>query len=930
MKNQLVIVESPTKARTITRFLGGGMKVLASMGHIRDLPEGTLGVDVRNRFAPSYKLTRNGNKVVDELKRSAKTADEIYLATDPDREGEAISWHIQEVLKGVAGKKPFHRISFHEITRSAIQHAIEAPGKVDMHMVDAQQARRVLDRIVGYQVSPLLWKNVPNGTSAGRVQSVALRLICERQREIDAFTPVEYWTLDAEFATQTPAAVFTARLVQLDGRRLPFGNDKLSLIPDAAAANALAEELEKAASYRIAQVNSKPKQQRAAPPFITSTLQQAAGSNLGMGAGQTMRIAQELYEGVDCGDGAVGLITYMRTDAFDVAKEAQAAAREFITATYGREYVPATPNFYRSKASSQGAHEAIRPTDVSRTPESIEKYLSPQQARLYRLIWNRFVASQMAPAQLLENSIDVEALGNLKHAYLFRASATSVQFPGFRKVYEFRDIESTKAPEGDEDEPKNGQLPNLPEGTPCGLRKLGKAQSFTKPPPSYTEATLVKELEQNGIGRPSTYATIVETIQDREYVKKEKGRLSPTPLGFNVNDYLVRMLPDLFQVGFTAAMEQKLDEVEEGKVEWTAMMEDFYSKFQKWTGGAAGAGAPANAEILRFLNCFPPDLGWKAPVTKGRRTYDDKKFYDSLVEQAAGDKALSDKQWQAILGLAARYAVQIPGLAEAAKAAGVTAELEPLIAKEREQAAAEAAGTAPAPAKLSPEAEALVKAMAKIKWEEPVTRGRRTYDDGKFYRSLARQADGGGALSGPQLAALKKLAAKYQVQIAEFAALAAKCGIEAAPATGADSATTGEGAPAAAVSAEDKAKAEALLAMLGSVTEWEAPQARRGRTYDDKKFFSSLKEQYERRQALSPKQLDALTTIARKYREKIAGFAESAAKAGISVEKEAPKPVDAKCPQCGAQLVQRRARGRAFYGCSAFPKCRYATNTLPA
>ena len=924
MKNKLVIVESPTKARTITRFLGGEMKVLASMGHIRDLPEGSLGVDVHNHFVPSYTLTRNGKKVVDELKRSAKVADEIYLATDPDREGEAISWHIQEVLKGVAGKKPFHRISFHEITRSAIQHAIEAPGKVDMQMVDAQQARRVLDRIVGYQVSPLLWKNVPNGTSAGRVQSVALRLICERQREIDAFTPTEYWTLDAEFATQDPAAVFTARLVQLDGRRLPFDADKKALIADAAMANALAAELEASASYRISQVNSKPKQQRAAPPFITSTLQQAAGSNLSMGAGQTMRIAQELYEGVDCGDGAVGLITYMRTDAFDVAKEAQAAAREYIAEAYGKEYVPATPNFYRSKASSQGAHEAIRPTDVSRTPESIGKYLSSQQARLYRLIWNRFMASQMAPAQLLENSIDVEALGKLTHTYLFRASATSVLFPGFRRVYEFKDIESTKAPEGDEDEPKNGQLPNLPEGTPCALRELGKAQSFTKPPPFYTEATLVKELELNGIGRPSTYATIVETIQDREYVKKEKGRLGPTPLGFSVNDYLVAKLPDLFQVGFTAEMEGKLDEVEEGKVEWTAMMEAFYSQFQKWTGGAAGAGAPGNERVLKFLNSFPPGVNWQAPVTKGRRTYDDKKFYDSLVEQAAGTKSLSDKQWQAILALAARYADQIPGLMDAAAETGITAELEPLIVKQREQAAAEANGTAPAKATLSPEAEALVKALAKVKWEDPVTRGRRTYDDGKFYRSLARQATGGGALSLPQTAALKKLALRYQGQVADFAALSAMCALEAPAAAG-----EGE-APAAAVSAEDKAKTVALLAMLDSVTEWAAPQERRGRTYDDKKFYSSLKDQFARRQALSPKQFDALLSIARKYGEKIPDFAAATAAAGISAVAEPPKPVDAKCPQCGAALVQRRARGRAFYGCSAYPKCRFASNTLPS
>ncbi len=919
MSTKLVIVESPTKARTITRFLGDEARVLASMGHVRDLPESSLGVDIQHRFQPVYVLTRNGKRVFDGLKSAARGAKEIYLATDPDREGEAIAWHIQELLQPVCKKAAFHRVAFHEITRTAIEHAFATPGTLDLNKVDAQQARRVLDRLVGYQVSPMLWRNIQKGTSAGRVQSVALRLICDRQREIDGFQPVEYWTLDAEFATDAPAAVFTARLAQLDGKRLPFDSEKNSLIPDAAAANALAAELESAATYRVAQVNAKPRQQRAAPPFITSTLQQAAGANLSMGTGQTMRVAQELYEGVDIGDGPVGLITYMRTDSVEVAKEAQAAAREYIARTFGPDYVPPSPNVYRSKASAQGAHEAIRPTDVSRTPEAIAAHLSPQQLRVYRLIWNRFMASQMAPARLLDNTIDVEALGNLQHSYLFRAAATSVLFPGFRRLYDLKDIESTKAPEPVDDEPKNGTLPNLPEGTPCALRNLDRAQSFTKPPPAYTEATLVKELEQNGIGRPSTYASIVETIQDREYVSKEKGRLSPTTLGFSVNDFLVKTLPDLFQVGFTAEMENELDQVEEGKLNWTAMLEAFYVRFQKWGGAvAAPAGAPGNERVLRVLNLFPADLAWKPAEKRGRRTFDDHKFHASLMEQATGAKPVSDKQWQAILALGARYADELPELLPVARELGVEPQVLALIERVKNPVAP--TPVAEAAMALAVEIQPLLDALKGVTWEAPVKRGRRTFDDKRFFNSLSRQVGDARGMSQAQVDALKRLVARYAGQIPDFAALSARFIL--APTADAESSQEAQ-------SPEVRERTTTLIGLLDGITEWQPAQQRGRRTYDDKQFVTSVRDQFTRKGSLSPRQIEAMTKLLRKYCKHQPELAQKTELAGISAIAPPPQPLDAKCPTCGAPLVARQARGRTFYGCSTFPKCRFAASKLP-
>ncbi|MFA4944551.1 MAG: type I DNA topoisomerase [Lentisphaeria bacterium] len=916
MSKTLVIVESPTKARTITRFLGGGTKVLASMGHIRDLPQRSLGIDLQHGFAPAYELTANGKRVIADLLKEARSATDVYLAPDPDREGEAIAWHLAELLRPKS-KAHFHRVTFHEITRSAIQHAFEQPGQIDQHKVDAQQARRVLDRIVGYQVSPLLWQQVQKGTSAGRVQSVALRLICERQREIDGFTPVEYWTLDASFSAHQPAASFGARLAQLDGRKLPF-DGKAALIPDAAAANALAAELERPDTrYRVAKVASTPKFQRAAPPFITSTLQQAAGTNLGMGSGRTMRLAQDLYEGVDTGDGPVGLITYMRTDSFEVAREAQAAARDFIGQAFGAEFIPEKPNFYRSRASAQGAHEAIRPTDVSRTPESLAPYLNPDQLRLYRLIWNRFLASQMAPAKLVEDSIEVEAEGaGLTHRYLFRTSASRVVFPGFRKLYDFKETESAKPGEEEEEgAPRNRNLPALPEGTACALDALAKAQKSTEPPRQFTEAMLVKELEQNGIGRPSTYASIVETIQEREYVTKDKGRLTPTTLGYAVNDFLVARLPQLFQVGFTADMETKLDEIEEGKVGWQEMLAEFYQRFREWGGADAGANAPANPEVLRFLQAFPPSLAWRPAEKRGRRTYDDKAFHDSLLEQATSGKPFSDKQWQATLALAAHYAEQAPGILEAARELKAADQLDALVRKQAEPREERAA------AHPAASVEPLVAAMARIDWEAPVKRGKRTYDDKKFFKSLARQVADGVGLSEPQMAALRKLALKYQAQLPEFAELAARFQI------GAGTAATTEGAETAEPAA-DTAKLEGLMAMLADVKQWAEPTQRRGWTFDDRKFAESLQEQFRKRKSLSPKQAEAITKLLRKYREQIPDFAGRCATLGLDAEPPQPPTVAANCPQCGAPLLQRAYRGRTFFGCSAYPRCKFAVNSL--
>ncbi len=584
MSKSLVIVESPAKAKTIEKYLGKGFEVLASVGHIMDLPKNDLGVELEKRtFEPTLIVSPGKEKVVAALKKAAAKADEIFLAPDPDREGEAIAYHLALQL-GTSAKerKKIRRVTFNEITKKAVQEAFKHARDLDQNLVDSQQTRRVLDRLVGYQISPLLWDKVRRGLSAGRVQTVAVRLIVEREREIGAFGPVEYWTLDAELHPEKQAeSKLKARFVGIDGEsaRVANGTDKdgkeqfiSNALPDEKSMKAVVAALE-TAEWSLVSVQSTEKQRRPLAPFITSQLQRDASSKLGFNVRRTMGVAQRLYEGVDIGEeGPVGLITYMRTDSPRVAPEAVAGAREWIGKQLGAKYLPATENVYKGKKAAQDAHEAIRPTDASRTPESVARYLTEEQLKLYRLIWQRFVASQMTPAIFDVTTAKIAAVSaKTRKTYDFRLSGSVVRFDGFLKVYEV-------AEKDDDDEAAN-KLPNLDNVKKLELDKLEDEQHFTQPPPRYNEASLVKVLEERGIGRPSTYASIINTIQDREYVTKISGRFYPTEIGMVVCDLLVKNFPYIFDIAYTAKLEEELDEIEEGNEKWTVLMNGFYDHF---------------------------------------------------------------------------------------------------------------------------------------------------------------------------------------------------------------------------------------------------------------------------------------------------------------------------------------------------------------
>ncbi|MDH5203495.1 MAG: type I DNA topoisomerase, partial [Nitrospirota bacterium] len=564
--------ESPAKAKTLYKILGQGFVVKASIGHVKDLPEKELGVDVEHNFMPSYVVIPGKEKIIKELKKASKEAEKVFLAPDPDREGEAIAWHIAYEIsekKSQTVNEKIYRIIFNEITERAVREAIKKPEKIDMNKVDAQQARRILDRLVGYRLSPLLWRKVRRGLSAGRVQSVSVRLIVEREREIEAFTPEEYWSISAEFEGSQPPQ-FRARLFKISQQ--PKTDSKF-LIPDGETANAIIADL-KDKEFLLSKIERKQKRRMPYPPFITSTLQQEAARKLRFPAKKTMMVAQQLYEGIELNEeGAVGLITYMRTDSHRVASEAQEWARKFIENVYGKEFVPEKPPVYKSKASVQDAHEAIRPTYHDKRPEGVKQFLSKDQYALYKLIWDRFISSQMAPAQLEQTTFTINSLqaGQPVSLYEFRASGTVVKFKGFMALY----IESRD--NGGEEEGE--MLPALKEGETLRLLNLQPGQHFTQPPPHYTEATLIKALEEKGIGRPSTYAAILSTIQERKYVHKTEGKFSPTELGIVVNDYLVERFPELIDIGFTAKMEDELDRIEEGKMKWVKVIKEFYNPF---------------------------------------------------------------------------------------------------------------------------------------------------------------------------------------------------------------------------------------------------------------------------------------------------------------------------------------------------------------
>ncbi len=587
MSRALVIVESPAKAKTIEKYLGKGYEVLASVGHIMDLPKNDIGVELKNRtFEPTLIVSPGKEKVVGQLKRAAAKADEIFLAPDPDREGEAIAYHLAIQL-GTSAKerKKIRRVTFNEITKKAVQEAFNHARDVDQNLVDAQQTRRVLDRLVGYQISPLLWDKVRRGLSAGRVQTVAVRLIVEREREIGAFNPVEYWTLDAFLHADKHAdKKLKARFIGINGEpaRVANGQDKdgkdqflANALPDKRSMDEVVAALQKA-TWSLVSVQSREQQRKPLAPFITSQLQRDASSKLGFNVRRTMGVAQRLYEGVDLGpEGTTGLITYMRTDSPRVSPDAIVGAREWIGKQLGRQYLPATPNVYKGKKDSQDAHEAIRPTDASRTPESIARYLSDEQLKLYRLIWQRFVASQMMPAIFDVTTARIAAVSSTTgKTYDFRVSGSVLRFDGFLKVYEVAEDK------GDEEDESKNKLPSLDGVKALALEKLDPEEHFTSPPPRYNEASLVKVLEERGIGRPSTYASIISTIQDREYVTKITGRFYPTEIGMVVCDLLVKNFPYIFDTKYTARLEEELDDIEEGKEKWTVLLNGFYDHFE--------------------------------------------------------------------------------------------------------------------------------------------------------------------------------------------------------------------------------------------------------------------------------------------------------------------------------------------------------------
>ncbi len=602
-----MIVESPAKARTISRILGSRYEVKASIGHVRDLPKSALGVDVDKGFLPKYVVPRAKSKAVKDIRDAAQKAGRVYLATDPDREGEAIAWHLLEAAELAA--LPHHRVVFHEITAEAVQEAFQHPRDIDMQLVDAQQARRVLDRLVGYRLSPFLWKKVRGGLSAGRVQSVALRLVVEREREIQGFVPQEFWTIEASLEKEKAPPAFRAKLVGYAGKKQAGRAAKLE-IANETEAQRLAGLLRPAA-YRVLGVQRKTQPRRPSAPFITSTLQQEASRRLGFPAKRTMAVAQQLYEGVALGaEGEAGLITYMRTDSTHVATSAREETRAYIRDRFGAEFLPPSAREYRKKVKgAQEAHEAVRPTSVRREPDAVRRFLNNDQYRLYALIWQLMVASQMADALFDVTTVDVEAKpASGPEAYLMRATNTLQRFPGYRQVYvEGRD-------DGDEEDEGKNPMPELASGDPLRLLEMLPEQHFTEPPPRYTEASLVKALEEKGIGRPSTYAPTMSTIQDRGYVEKDGRNLRPSDLGLVVNDLLVEHFPDFVDVGFTAGMEEELDEIAGGERPWQPVVGEFYNPLEK---ALKRAEAAPKQEQTTEEKC--PQCGRAMVIRWGRR-----------------------------------------------------------------------------------------------------------------------------------------------------------------------------------------------------------------------------------------------------------------------------------------------------------------------
>ena len=830
MGKKLLIVESPAKAKTIGKYLGSDFLVKSSVGHIRDLPKenGAIkivedGVD-RWKFIPSYVISEGKEKVVAELKGALKSSSEIYLASDPDREGEAIAWHLKEVLGPAAGEKPFRRVTYNEITKSAVLKAVAEPRDIDMPLVDAQQARRILDRIVGYKVSPLLWKNINcannRSLSAGRVQSVALRLLVERQREIDAFKPETYFLLGVEARKPGEEKVFAARLTRFDGAKPD--------VRDREEANRILMDLADSALV-VKDLKSQPKVRHALPPFTTSTLQQAASSVLGFSPGRTMKLAQSLYE--------QGRITYMRTDSVNVSDLARAAAKDYIVANFGPEYYPEKPNLFKSKADAQGAHEAIRPTDVALVPKGAP--LEAQELKLYDLIWRRFVASQMADAKTTVKTISIAAQKpGLAHAYLFTASATLIDFEGFLKVMKLSLKKKKADGEDDEDSDEVAYLPDVKVGDVLEAVRWLSDEKQTKGPAHYSEASLIKALEENGVGRPSTYAATIETLKAREYAKSEKKKLIPLERGILVCDWLVKKLDDLFSVGYTAKMEAELDKVEEHGEPMDQMLSEFYAKFRKEVADCVEP-PPDGAKFDFVFGLLSQVREWKPAKKVGKRVYDDKAFVESVRRQAAeGARPLSARQLEFLVKMAVQYADQIPDCETRLKEAGL------------------GAGAAAAQKADSGLVRYCFEVMDRI--------GGMMVNP--FYKSIREQFERGRGLSMRQFGILAKAVGENAGSLPDCEAVREKL------------------AEFVVGGFEDRESDPAIPGLLGifeEVTEWRPPAKRGKKTYDDKEFVHSLADQYARRHSLSARQVAALKRIIAAYKDRIPNYANKVAALGL-------------------------------------------------
>ncbi|MBR7180198.1 MAG: type I DNA topoisomerase [Kiritimatiellae bacterium] len=831
MGKKLLIVESPAKAKTIGKYLGSEFVVKSSVGHIRDLPKENGAISIKPlgegkwSFAAKYEIPAEKKKVVAELKDAASKADEIYLASDPDREGEAIAWHLKEVLSPVAKGKAFRRVTYNEITKSAVLKAVAAPREVNMPCVDAQQARRILDRLVGYKVSPLLWKYVQcanNRTlSAGRVQSVALRLLVERQREIDAFKPETYYILGAEAKKKDSGEKFTVKLSKVDGAKPD--------IRDVRDADALIVDLE-GACLEVVSLKSQPRTRRPYAPFTTSTLQQSASGALGFSPGKTMKLAQALYEH--------GFITYMRTDSVNVSAEARAAAKEYIVSNFGDAYYPAAPHVYKSKATAQGAHEAIRPTDVARVPSSVS--LDGPAMKLYDLIWRRFVASQMAEAKTTLRTAVFEARKQgLVHVCDFTASSTDIDFDGFLKVS--GQTAKKKKADDDDDSDEIASLPPLSEAETLDVVRWLSDEKQTKGPKAYSEASLVKALEDNGVGRPSTYAATIETLKAREYAKTEKTRMTPLERGFLVCDWLVSKLDSLFNVGYTAEMEAELDKIEERGETMDSMLSGFYAKFTAALAACAQP-PPAMEKFDIVFSLLDRVKEWKAPKKIGRRVYDDAAFVKSVKDQAASGRPLSARQLEFLVKMVASYSAQIPDAEEVLKMHGLMAQgVDTRTNAALAQKCFDALGRCD---------------LLKVN---------------DFIRSIHEQFTKGASLSPKQFSVLAGVVLERCQSLPDYEEYT-KLLSGYAPRPVADN-------------EYDETMPE-LFSLFDGIDEWKAPAAKSKKKLDDSKFVKSLKDYFARHNGLTKRQFKALRRLAVAYRDKIPGFDEKAARLGLSGKSE--------------------------------------------